>query len=272
MRNLLLLALLASCESAPAKQKPPIEATPAPIATKPSPPPAVAPVPPPPKREGPIGEQVTRGRVVLYERRIVKKLDAYDPVKLPDIRSFYIDISRDDDGNWDGILGEVPLGGCCIEPTPVAEPTFDGTVWTIKGREARMWSCGDDEPSDLVIAPRADGDFDVTCGAKKVVLAIVKPVDERKKEWERARIDDMFAAARDARIQRTGTQWTFEGTELKSCVVLAHECKQTALVASCAIDASRVLRVRGRTVTIVNGESAFHGAGRCAKGVLSGVD
>jgi len=189
--------------------------------------------------------------------------------RMLEAEGFVVDVSRE--GNdWSGTVGRVPLAGCCMEPVKIGEPheEVDGS-WTVRAREGTLWGCGDDV-TVLVLKPRSDGHYTAECGTHRETLAIAKPVSERLADWQKERVDKLFA--RVAAIKRDGTAWSYDGKPLVRCVTLAHKCNLAQLVASCELDDQHILRVRDGVTSVIAGSTPYEGAAQCVKGVLPGID
>ena len=236
--------------------------------------------PPPPVRNEAkpspptLETQIGAAHIVLYDRPTITGLDsAFAPRALPSTSAFVVDLQKDDSG-WSGTIGRVPLAGCCMAPLPVDAPKLENGTWKIVSRgegpvEGSFWGCGDGV-RELVLVPRGDGDYDVTCGPEKAVVGVTSSVADRLKRWEHDQLDHMFATV--PRMKKVKDAWTFDGQPLVRCVAMARKCDLADIVAACELGESHIVKIRDNKAEVWSGNTAYDGAAQCVKGVLPGVD
>lgn len=243
--------LLLACSSPPSRPTP-------------APPAAAAP-------RDPLAAAVDRGRLDLHDEETAARLGKrFDPRELDGAEGFIVELERTGDG-WSGVVGRVPLGGCCLEPVETGPLERAGTVWRVRARQGwSFWEC-DGQPMELTLRRRPDGRYDARCGGETAVLTAGASLDSHVKRWEGEKADALLAAASDRRLAGGGGAWTFEGRPVGTCAILTRGCDSRRLVASCQLDGQRLLRVEAGAVTTTAGDSPLAGAEQCADGALPGL-
>jgi hypothetical protein len=255
VRHLPLLVLLACSSRAPG---------PAPAVA----PPASAQAPAP--RPDPVEAGVAAGRIALHDSETIARFGAnFDPRVLDDVEGFIVELEQRE--GWSGVVGRVPLAGCCLEPVDIEAPERVGQDWRIRAREGWSFHECKGRPTELLLRLRPDGRYEAECGSETLVLTPGVPLGAHVEKWQRERADALLAAASDSRLSGRAGHWTFESRPVGACAVLALGCDPQRLVASCALDATRVLRVQADRVSVAAGDSPFAGAEQCVDGPLPGL-
>jgi hypothetical protein len=218
----------------------------------------------------PLGAGIARGRITLHDGATVARLgEGFDPRALDGVEGFIVELEQR--GGWSGVVGRVPLAGCCLEPVDTAAPERAGQSWRIRARDGWSFSGCEGQPGELILRLRPDGKYDAACGSETVVLTVGASLGSRFARWQRERADAILAAASDPRLAGGAGRWTFEGRPVGRCSVLALGCDPQRLVAACELDTTRVLRVQASGVTVAAGASPLAGAEQCVDGPLPGL-
>lgn len=218
----------------------------------------------------PMEAGIAGGRIALHDRETLARFGAtFDPRDLDGVEGFIVELEQRE--GWSGVVGRVPLAGCCLEPVDTEPPERVSQGWRIRARDGWAFHECEGRPTELILHRRPDGNYEAECGTDRPVLTAGAPLGAHVERWQRERADQILAAATDSRLARSAGRWTFESRPVGRCAVLTLGCDPQRLVASCELDATRVLRVHADAVSVATGDSAYAGAEQCVDGTLPGL-